>query len=249
MKNSKQLLTTILVLTATALLTACGSSNTAGSSDFSSRVVDTGTSSSTKSVAYCNQRSANDITAKLKAYTDNSNYVRMDFVYARLTSLPATFKSDSSYISMWKWLANSSGSTQLDNTPLQFIIVHPTTGQALTGWMKTMRWSDVATVASALGVTDPQTFFSAVNILVDLKDTQGEYDVLKVTNYDLSTNKSLNALDILLPAFYANPADYALESTGTARAGVLKNLHPFASYLNQGYTTSQFVSMANNYCF
>ncbi|KHD89314.1 MAG: hypothetical protein OM95_04080 [Bdellovibrio sp. ArHS] len=248
MKNSKQLLTTILTLTATALLTACGSSNTAGSSDFSSRVTDT-TTSTTKSVAYCNQRSANDITAKVKAYTDSSNYVRMDYVYARLTSLPATFKSDSSYISMWKWLANSNGNTQLDNTPLQFIIVHPTTGQALTGWMTTMRWSDVATVASALGVTDPQTFFSAVNILVNLKDTQGEYDVLKVTNYDSSSNKALNALDLLLPAFYANPADYAYETNGSARAGVLKTLHPFANYLNQGYSTSQFVSMANNYCF
>ncbi|MEK2644808.1 hypothetical protein [Bdellovibrio sp. BCCA] len=250
MKNTKQIFTTILTLSAVAFLTACGSSNQVGSSDLSSRVTPTGnTSSSTKPLAYCNQASGSDITAKLRAYVDSSNNVRMDYAYARLTALPATFKSDQTYIAMWKWMTNTSGATYLDPTPLQFLVANASTGQVLTAWKTTLRWSDVVTIASGMGITDPQTFFNSVNILVDLKDTQGEYDVLRISNYDLSTNKMLNQVDGLLPLFYANPADYAFEATGATRATVLQNLHPFKNYKDQGYSAAQFTSMAQGLCF
>lgn len=249
MKNTKQLFTTILALSTALLLSACGANNQAGSSDLSSRLPTDTSSSSTKPVAYCNEAKGTEITARLKVYTDTSNTVRMDYVYARLTSLPNNFKQDQSYISMWKWLANSTGYTYLDSTPLEFIVVNPSNGQALTGWKKTLRWSDVVVAASGMGITDPQTFFNSVSILVNLKDTQGEYDVLKITNYDLSTNKAISQTDGLLPLFYANPADYAYEANGASRAGVLQGLHPFKNYAGQGYSSSQFQSMSQNFCF
>lgn len=104
-------------------------------------------------------------------------------------------------------------------------------------------------MATSMGATDPQSFFNKVTILVDLKDTNGDYDVLKITNYDIKTNVSLSATDSLIPLFHANPADYAVESSGVARAQVLQGLHPFKSYANQGLTADQFASMANNFCF
>ncbi|MFV3410185.1 hypothetical protein [Bdellovibrio bacteriovorus] len=249
MKNAKQIFTTLLTLGALSMLTACGSSQqVAGSTDSSSRtpVTDIGSASS-KALAYCNQASGNEITGKMKVFVDSSNYVRMEYVYLRLTSLPATFKSGNSYISLWKWLANPSGYTNLDTSALNFALMNPANGQYLTGWKTTLKWSDVVTVASGMGYTDPQTFFNNVNILVDLKDPNGEYDALKISNYDASTNKTINSVDGLLPLFSANPADYANDG-GSTRAGVLQKLHPFYGKSGQ-FTTSQFQSMANNYCF
>ncbi|KYG61694.1 hypothetical protein AZI86_18550 [Bdellovibrio bacteriovorus] len=250
MKNSKQLSNTILVLTVAALLSACAPRGS-GSTDQASRIPDaTNTTSGTKGLAQCNQASDNGITAKLRAYVDPStNKVRMDYMIVRFTALPSTFTSDTSYISMWRWLSNASGNTYLDSTPLNFLIINPKTGLAITNWKSTIRWADVRTAAANLGYSDATTFFNAMKIVVDLKDVNGDYDVLRVSNYDIATNKSVGQVDALLPIFYANPADYAKEADGSARASSLYNLHPFKSYANSGYSSSQFVSMADSYCF
>lgn len=247
MKNSKQqILMTLVTLGAVALLTGCGSSNTAGNSDQSSRLP-TDTSSATKALAYCNQGTGTEVSMKLQAFKDASGNYRNDYMYAKITAVPSSFAGGTSYISMWKWLANTTGNAQLDNTPLNFAIMSKT-GQGLTAWMTVMRWSDIMGVASSLGYSDPQTLFANTLVLIDLKDPNGEYDVLKVTNYNSSTNAAISSLDVLLPIFYANPADYALEPNGQGRAQVLQRLHPFKANLGQGYSASQFQSMANNFC-
>lgn len=249
MKSTKQIFTTLLTLAALSLLTACGASNQVeGSSDSASRdVTNTIGDAQTKSLAYCNQGSGSEITGKMKVFVDSANYVRMEYVYLRLTALPATFKSGNSYISLWKWLANPTGYSSLDSSPLSFALMNPTTGQYLTSWKTTLKWSDVSTIASGMGYTDPQTFFNNVNILVDLKDPNGQYDALKVANYDSSTNKAVNTMDALLPLFAANPKDYANDN-GSVRASVLQNLHPFKASAGQ-FTTQQYQAMANNFCF
>lgn len=249
MKTTNKLFSAILTISSALLLSACGASKQqAGVIDDSSRVVPN-TSSTTKPIAYCNQATGSEISAKLRAYTDASNVARMDYIYVRMTALPASFSSDSTYISMWKWLSNSGGYTYLDSSALRFILVSASNGQALTDWKTTLRWSDVSSIAAKMSATTPEAFFAQVNILVDLKDVQGDYDVLKITNYDVLTNKSVSQTDALLPLFYANPADYAFEANGGERAQVLQGLHPFKNQLNQGFTSAQFEAMAKNLCF
>lgn len=243
MKNSKQIFSTILLLSATAFLTACGATK-AQEGTTNSSSVDT----SSKPLSYCSQAANSDVSAKLKVYMDQSNNVRYDYVYVRLAAIPSNFQSGGSYISMWKWMANSSGSTYLDNTALNMMLVS-NSGQALTDWKSSLRWSDIQTAASNQGYSDAAAFLNNVNVLVDLKDTNGEYDVLKISNYDASTNKATSQVDALLPMFYASPADYAFEANGAARASVLQSLHPFKDYINQGYTASQFKSMAVSLCY
>lgn len=240
----------ILVLAGLALfLVSCGSKKDQSTNiDFSSRTpVDL--TSTTKPIAYCNERKGPEISTRLKVFTDSNNTPQMEFVLARLTALPNNFKESKTYISMWKWLANSNGSSYIDNTPLQFVLINSSNGQALTNWKTTLRWSDVVATASAMNITDPQAFFQKVSILVDLKDAQGEYDVLKIANYDVATNKAVSQTDALLPLFYANPQDYAFEPTGEPRSHVLQELHPFKDRLNQGFTSEQFKSMSNDFCF
>ncbi|MGZ3779751.1 MAG: hypothetical protein ACXVCY_03885 [Pseudobdellovibrionaceae bacterium] len=242
MKKAKQLTTILLTLSALMFLTACGKSQTG----LPSAVV----ASATKPLAYCNRSAGTDINFKLRSYTDSSNVQRLDFAYLRMISLPQNFKSDQTYITMWRWQSTSSGTSTLDTTPLQFMLLDSTKGNAaLTGWVTTLRWNDIVTTASGLGITDVQTFFDRVNILVDIKDPNGQYQAIKVTNYDLSSNKAVNQTDALLPMFYVNPADYALDPQGNPRSQVLQSLHPFANNLNQGYTTTQFQTMANSFCF
>lgn len=237
-----------LTLAAAALLSACAPrGNDPGLTDLSSRLSDTTTS--TKSVASCNQASNAGTTVKLRAYVDASGAVLNQYMIVRLSELPSSFKSSQSYISMWRWMANPGGNTYLDSVALRFKIMNPATNSSVTDWKTTIRWSDVSTAASNLGYSDAQSFFSAMKIIVDLQDANGDFDVLKVTTYDASTNKSVGEVDALLPLFYANPTDYAYEANGSARASVLKTLHPFKSYADQGYSTSQFVSMANAFCF
>lgn len=246
--NTKQLFTTVLAL-ASLSLTACGArSGLEGSLDSSSRETstDTGTAGAAN-LAVCNQRSGTDMTAKLKVY-QSGNTINNNYIYVRMTNLPTSFKSGSNYIAMWKWLANTSGATYLDSSALNFALIDSTTGKSLTGWVTTLRWSDVKTAAAGLGITDPQTFFNRVNILVNLNDAAGEYDVLKISNYNASTNQAESQLDVLIPMFYANPNNYAIDNGGT-RAGVLQNLHPFAAQKAQGWTSAQFQAMSNNYCF
>lgn len=252
MKNSKQLLTTIFLVGVAAMMTACGSNNAvSGSSDLSSRSnVTNPTDASNKAVASCNQGSASGLGAKLKSFTNSSGANDMSYVWVRLTSLPSGFSSNTSYIAFYKWLGNSSGSTYLDPSKLNFVLRDSVTGQYVTStWATTLKWSDISTTAQAWGIYDAQTFFNRVDVLVYLADPQGQYDVLKVASYTTSSTTVASQMDVLLPPFSANPAAYATEADGTTRNSALQALHPFRTYANQGWSTSQFQSMAQSYCF
>ncbi|MFS4460618.1 hypothetical protein [Bdellovibrio sp. HCB2-146] len=263
MKASNQKTFTVLFLVSMALfMTACGSSSQESSYDFSSRTPvtpDSSTSTDTKTdstqyIATCNEGAKADLGAKLKMYVDGYNQYRMDLVQIRMTSLPSDFAVNGSYIGFWKWLAQSTGSTHMAGYPLNFIVIDSQTNQALTGWRTTLLWDDVKAKASQMGIKNSADFFKRAKIVVDLQTAEDaykvtEYDALKIVSYNRSTQKPALQLDVLLPPFNANPADYAKESSGAARASVLQNLHPLKAYANQGYTSAQLLSATKSFCF
>ncbi|WP_246845650.1 hypothetical protein [Bdellovibrio sp. ZAP7] len=243
----KYMMVTMLVAGA-ALMTACGSSG-AQSTDLASRgVISSVSESDSKALAVCNSTSGTNLAVRQMAYTEGNSY-RMDLVWLKLTALPTDFSSGTSYIAFWKWLANSNGSTYLDSSAVPVALYDSQTKKFLTNWGTSIKWTDISSMALSMGYSSPTSFFGRVIILANLKDTNGEFDALKVSVYNSSTNKSVNEINGLLPLFSANPNAYAVESSGAARAGVLQQLHPFYSYRSTGYTTSQFQSMAQNYCF
>ncbi|WP_413584765.1 hypothetical protein [Bdellovibrio sp. HCB274] len=246
--NLKNGLMAVLLIAGAAALTGCGSSG-AQSTDFASREVITSTTDADrKALAVCNSTTTAGLAARQMAYSEGNSY-RMDLVWVKLTTLPTGFSSGASYISMWKWLANSNGSTYLDSSAVPVALYDTQTKKFITSWGTSIRWSAISSMALSMGYADPASFFGRVIILADLKDKNGEYDVLKVTAYSTSSNKAITEINGLLPMFTVNPTAYATESSGAARASVLQKLHPFYSYKNSGYTTSQFQSMAQNYCF
>lgn len=235
---------TLLAITST-LLSACAATKAPidGSTDLSSRDVNT-----TKAVASCNVMNGPEISAKLKAFTDTNGTPRFDLAYVKFTSLANSFNSGTGYIKMYRWMAYSTGYTYLDPNALSFYVYNPQTNSAVTGWVTTLKWSDISTAAQSLGHSTPSSFFNAMQIIVNVADAAGEYDVLQITNYDGSTHKATSQSDALLPLFYASPADYAYETNGLARANVLRALHPFNSQDKQ-YTGAQYAQMAQSYCF
>lgn len=241
-KLTLKIVKSALTLSTIALLTACGSNNQPQGTDFSSRLPNDQLVDSNKAIAYCNQASNSSITVRTQSYTEN-NVVRMDYVFARITQIPANFTANDSYIAMWRWMANASGQASLDQTPLSFRLALRSNGQALTDWKTTLRWSDVSSVATANGYSDATAFFNNVNILVNLRDVQGDYDALKVSLYSTS-NVTISQVDSLLPPFHANPAHYAVDAYGATRASILQSLHPFKSMS----TSTDFRSIANQFC-
>ncbi|MNT27102.1 hypothetical protein D3C72_1627180 [compost metagenome] len=229
-------------------MTACSKEGATEWTELASRLPDTGGMST--ALAYCNQASTANFVMKLQAYVDGTtNQVNMNYAVVKLTAVPAAFSSGTSHIALWKWLANTSNQVTFDQTALLMYAYDSQTGTSITGWKNTLRWSDLSAKYTEWGSTSVAAFLARVNIIVNLKDPNGEYDVLELAHYTTSTGALIGQVDALLPIFAANPNDYATDSSGGNRAARLKALHPFASQASQNLTSAQYQTMSQNYCF
>ncbi len=247
MKLSKNVCLKLLLLSVISVSMVACNQGQSSSTDLSSRIVDSNNSS--KALAVCNEGSNSSLALRLRASMNSAGTAyRMDQVFLKLTKIPSAFTDGTEYFNFWRWMASSSNSTYIDPTSLNFYLYDTQTKQAVTGVRNALEWSDVSGTASTWGV-DAAGFFQRVILVIDVRDANGEFDVLKTARYNSSTNAVVESIDTLLPLFYANPADYAYESNGTTRASVLTNLHPFKSMTSQGWSTNQFASAANSFCF
>lgn len=249
MKSQKNQKTNLRLLAGLILLSfymiGCGSSKSSNSQDFASR--NTGvTTTQSKSVAYCNQGSSSQMKMNLAAFDDNGT-ILPNLVKAKLTQVPSGFESNSGFIQIWKWKANSTGATYIDPTPVSFYMESIDLGMAVTNNSTFIRWADLSQLATSLQTNNATDFFKKVRFIVDLKDTLGEYDALKVVYYD-QTGKMMDQFDMLIPIFSANPTDYAVEADGSIRAQILQALHPFQNQVTQGWSASHYQTLANDYC-
>jgi len=243
--NTQTTLKTVLILTVLALLTACGTSKSDSSSDLASRTTTatTTTTAAAQYLAYCNQKTQSGLSSDLEVYTDTSGNIRFDYLKMKITQIPADF-SNGSYLEFFRWQADSSGNVYLDPTPVQ-ARVETLDGTILTSFSAVTYWSEVAQIAANSGISDANTFFNNVRLVIDIRDPNAQFDALKVAYYNSSNVATIN-MDMLIPIFAANPSDYA-NDRGSTRATILQNLHPFAGMSN--YTSAQYQTMSNNFCF
>lgn len=244
--NAQTTLKTALLLTVLAMFTACGSQKSDDTYDLSSRApVTTTTTTTSKAVLYCNQKSQNGISAKLKVYTDASNQIRNDYMTLKFTQMLPSFGTGD-YIQLFRWQANSSNQVYVDPTPVQARF-ETLDGRLITNFSPVLYWSQVSAIAASWGITDVNAFFQNVRLVVDIRDPQANFDVLKIAMYNSSNTNTVN-MDMLMPAFSASPNDYAIDGS-VGRASNLQALHPFASYKGQSWTSEQFASMGAGFCF
>lgn len=233
----------------------CGASKTENSSnEFESRAPGAlvATQSSDRAFAYCNTRQSisGQFSTILKSYQDSSGRINYQFMNMKFSKVPNDFKDFPSFLEIWRWQKNSQGKKYIDSAvPVYFKLVDTSTGVDLTSYMYFLRWQELNTIASKLGISKPEDFFQRVRLFLDLRDPQGQFDAINVVYYD-QAGSTIDQLDMLLPIFDADPKIYANDPDGGTRDSELMALHPFYSrYLaGEQWNVKTYQTWANDLC-
>jgi hypothetical protein len=223
------------------ILSGCGARTTGldGSSDtLASRTV-------IKAAANCNSFSASStkLTGKLQVYINPLGQPVTDLIRLKITGINSTFDTNTKYaLKMFRWKAYSSGGTDLDQNPVTFSIWY--NGQQISNYLTAVTVTELKALQQKyfISATTSSEFFSKTEILVNGLDLS--WDVLKVVLYEnVSATEStvIGNVDTLIPAFSANPNDYASD-----HPAVLSRLHPF--YYDRA-DSMDFGAAAQSFCF
>jgi hypothetical protein len=242
---SRQSVTRMLLgLAALAYLTGCGASSKPrdGAMNLSSTANLT-TQVPTSAGAECNSFDSRDTRLQGRVTTYYYNGVLQDDrVRVRITAIADQFSYASSYLQFFRWQVDSSGNTQLDQTPLTFSLEAGSPSRPISGTMTTINENDIANFRASAGIpgTTAQDFFNNVTVVVTGVDYQ--WSTLKIVLYDGSA--SAGQADVLLPPYTANPNTFA-----QYHASTLGPLHPFWAIRSQGLSDADWVSRARSFCF
>lgn len=242
----------LLLLGAVLFLSACGASKSttdeyANSSRLDTATVTANQNNSSRPLAACNQRSNTQLSIALAIYK-SGEVIANNKIYAKILKIPSYFSQSQNYIEFHKWMMNGAGSKIWGSSKMYFNIYSISTGELLSENKSLLYWADLQKEAQAVGASTPEQFFKKVRILVDLEDYNGDYDVLTTKYFNANDNSEVSSLDALIPVFDANPSLYAYEKDGSSRAQKLQELHPFASYINQGWTNQTYQTKASEFC-
>jgi len=183
-------------------------------------------------LAYCNKSSdTTNFSFNTSIVSDSSGGVSADYIKLKFNFISSNITKSGNTIRFYKWRIVGSQSV-LDQTPLSVATYDFSSGQTN---------SALTTSLAADQVNGTYGYY------IQLNDPSQVYQVIKVVAYD-SSGTVIASLNSLIPAFYANPAEYAYNSDGTARAMILQQLQPLYG-TTTGYTAAQFQSYFNQYCF
>lgn len=252
MKTNSQKLKLTLLLGVVLLLTACGASKSVTDDYANSSRLDTSTitanqNNTSRPLAKCNQGSNSQIGVATSIYT-SGEVIANNKINLKITKIPTYFSQNQNYIEFHKWMMNSSGSKIWGSTRMYFHIYSIATSELLSDNNQYLYWADLQSAAQKVGASTPEQFFKRVRFVIELEDYDAEYDVISTQYFNQSDNSKLSELNTLIPVFDANPALYTNEKDGSVRHTKLQELHPFASYLNQGWTNQTFQTKANEFC-
>lgn len=240
-----------LLLITTALLSACGANKgAAGNYDSSSRLLTTDITNidtSNRPLAYCNQSTGSQVSFNTSTFKDGE-IIDPNRINLKITKIPAYFSENLNYIEFHKYMVNSIGSKMWGENRLSMNIYSISTGELLASGKSMLYWRDLSSAAQAVGAVTPEQFFKRVRILVQLVDPNADYDVISAIYYSATDNSIVSQLDSLIPAFDADPVRYAYERDGSDRHSSLQALHPFKSYLGQGWSAQTFQTKAAEFC-
>ena len=251
----KKTVINILVLTfVAASLVSCGASKQgAGSSDLSSRLpIDTNIDPDGP-IADCSGAKDTSIDLEFQVssyYMPGTNQVAIDILKMHFSDIPdEIITTDSHYIQLYRWYEDTPGQRVSNPTPVQFYFQRKDTGAIINNEDPQNKLSKaiiqnmiVESGAGSEGIT-VTNFFDAHILILTGMDLQ--FDAMSVAIYDHNQGSSAQAwLDVLLPAFYANPNDYITTHSATS----LQVLHPNYNYRNGGYTDNDYLTFTDKYC-
>lgn len=248
-KNFYLKLTLLLVLT--AMMSACGATkDTADNYDSSSRLSQTDlvdTDPLNRPLAFCNQASNSEISVATSTYQDGET-ISLTRINLKLLKIPTNFTNNVTYIEFHKYMTSSIGSKIWGSSRLTFSIFSIADGSALVTGKEYLYWTELKSAAQKLSVSTAEQFFKKVRIVIELDDAVGDYDVISTFVYDHGDDSSESQLDSLIPVFDADPIKYAIERDGSVRHSSLQALHPFKSYVGQGWTSQTYQTKSQEFC-
>lgn len=227
----------LITLVFSLMIVGCGKSNRSSETATTGTTVDTVVNPTNTALAYCNQASSTNTEMKVTVYTEN-NQIRNDLIRVKFSKMNSSFFSSGSVLQFYRWKAAADGTYSPDSTALPVRVIDTTTNSEVLS-SNYVRYSDLSSSSQDM---------SRYILVVDIKDASAEYEVIRAMIHS-SSGSIFEDINALIPAFSANPTEYATRYDGLARATILKNLHPFRNSTNSGYTTAQFVSQANAFCF
>jgi hypothetical protein len=222
----------------------CGASS---SSPSTSSAVAATTVSGTGTDAECAGFSASGATLGgniATFYNNGPNYPPSNTtVRVLINSVGADFAPASTeYIQMFRWRDPGSGAI-IDQNPVPFTVVNASTGAVLLSSANAISGTDLTTLQSYEGSNSSSgtTLLSQVEFLVTNVDLP--WQALKIVQYT-ETGAVIGSADMLLPAYLANPNEYA-----ASHPLDLLQLHPFYYQMSESYSDAQWAQMDLSYCF
>lgn len=228
-------LATTLILTATALLTLSSCGRTKSSQSETNTAItqtSTVTNAGSKVVTSCQKAAGTDMSVNISAVKNSSGTINNSLVKIKFNRLSSSATASGNVIRFFKWkvVSNQAYMDQTPATVTRYVLSSGTVDQS------------AATSITANTVTTSQGYY------IDLNDAAGEYQVLKAVVYS-STGSIVSQQNILIPQFLGVPTDYAYNSDGSARAQILRDLHPLALTDVTGWTSAMYSSYYSATCF
>lgn len=225
--ETTQILKLTLAVTAMIVLTSCGNTKEDTTSNTNSYA-----STATKTLASCNKKSTADIGYSSTVVQDQMGTQDNNWLKVKMTFLSTKATASGNVLKFFKWKM-VNGAPYLDQTPMSFYTYNISSG-----------------VSSTTAVS--QIAASSVNSLtgynVYLNDSSATYQVIKAVVYS-STGSVIAQSDSLIPQFLSNPAQYAFNADGSARASGLQALHPLNGVNTAGWSDTAFANHFQAFCF
>ncbi len=178
----------------------------------------------------------------------NNGVLQEDKVRVRITSLVEAFSTNSNYyIQAFRWKIGSSGSAEIDSTPVQFNFEKGSgAASPMTTDVSSVNLTSIAAYRTAHNIagTTPIEFFANTTMVVKAVDYN--WQALKIVVYDGSQTPAtvVGQSDFLLPIFQANPNSYA-----ATHSPILAVMHPFYSQRGTVLSEGDWANRTTSYCF
>lgn len=221
---------TILVATALAALSSCGTSkSTVNTVEQSSRVE----VSAGKPLASCNRADNSNFSLSIANVIDPDGRANLNWVKLKFNFLSTDMTQTGYHIKFYKWRVVNN-TTQLDAVPLEF---------------NTYTFSNNTTNSNTMNGMFTSQINNQTGLFLNLKDdVQTPYQVLKTVVY--KTDGTIAAQgNILIPQLLANPEDYKLNPDGSSRNQLLQGMHLLYGRDVSSWSTSQIQQYFDQHCF
>ena len=246
MGQAKKIFITALIIVVGLVSIGCGPQSLTNqdslASSQSAALADTVTG---KAIANCSHDVANqtNLGVRLKIAADNASLVHLKF-----DRFPTTYTGTSKgLIQIATTNVDSAGNkSTLKQVPFAF---EASNGSGLFQTLSTSytqaNWSDIQSIATLNSISGKTAndIFSKLDLLVNLQDNSNTAKILTVFLYEDGGTSPTAQVEVLVPKFYANPADY-----NANHAEVLQLLHPLRYMLGCTWTNTDFQTESDRFC-